>query len=1820
MACGAEKGEAPPPLQRDHATPSATYILPRFQDLTNQGDLDVMSSVYQELAATGNVDNFIEVLSDILDDDRVNEISAILNRLIDQGAIFELSPITTNLLRIFSADKEPGVPGVQSSFDVLIHIFETGVIDDLIVPMRNVLANESAVQVVPIQNELFWRLGPDNFQDVLDVLNILFSPYSKVLPPSMAYLEQGNNASIYKLSANRLLTISIPAPDEAALLFSEESCFFLTENSDCSVERGAVSARAFFVETDDGDDPCRSGDFSGYKVSFTSGLNAGGTFRILEVVGSAEDPTLFDPHRLLLCRAAENRDNLCPSITDRENVCRGLAELSQACPGVKRIEDICLQEDSGGVFHILDEEGIPFSAVLFADHGKYDVLGKSSRDFVTNRILAGDMVVVISGEDAGLTFPIMKDAVDTLSPGKDHFGDILHLGSPKGGLEIRNDQSNDSDYLIRDKEDPTLAFALTELKVVRDVLPIIEATLNERADPDDPTSANLVELALRDMVRGDRYTGDNYISALEMILLANVRTDTNADALYDLVDNLDRNGDGGPRDSLNGKYVYFDPVSFNNPVDFLDVNNNGSYVSGENFDVDGDGIFDERDFSADALLDPENYAAVFFDPDRNGAVDCDLFTDPINCPVFDTNNDGVLDSDDLLPTQINELGEVTLAEGFSVKDTYPPGMPDGVIDYRDLLNTRILMPQDLLFNYKNRVNTLSGNPFGFDDNLPRTTSALLDESQTFFASDAGPVLENGLKSLIAIFENPDNLTIQGKPLPTVLLANLGQVTSARDDITGEPIIGPAIVASYAMISDGPTVLNDVRGSYPPGYDFERDDLGQVKSFLRRKTHQGSTSYEVFGHVDKLFDPIHIMKSNGEYEYFMEGVPEFYLKNALGKVQNDPKASIAHTAITEIATLDGARNVEVSTRTEDPEIPCSDDDRIECALEALQPRDDFPGFDAHAVTFRNTRIKGVVPGDYLAVSNRFFKKTRTNNGLFEDLYVDPRVTYADFTDNTAEVNRDTEEICNHPDVFCARVLQVVTESEVINPKLRHSDTLIIDGPLPTGAYYATTINFLDRLPRQVYEVLSFTQIDGRVPTIDRLPPNLDFSNVINNESDIAIFKKNFPDERVPTKTGRANSGAFASLSINQQMGAMFPIMNQMVNLHITEGTVTEMVRPTVDCRPPERHFHAPGAKFLTNDFRTVKPGKDKDILILLHGETSSEPGETSSELRFEIKGVPKDEDLCVVGPEVGPVKNDRFRVIRPINAIAGLIDLMGAMSITTTENFVLDSEPIMDAVLGNGAVSEEDARTLVTGFDALTSTTRLGFLPVMFRILQPFTRGNDRDQEIDTAVIDLLTLMHKKIQLAHGETTDNQSVMRHLEPTLAQILDPEDPFVGRLLDLLFTVLELRVNDAVNLVVVNPTVFFGSSKTYTTVTVKGLPISPNDSVEVTISGNDLAEDVVYSTKKGDRILSIGQDGLGQLRFSAPLGQNRFLKIAIKDKLDLLRFDISEKISVTPEVVIENRNDAPTLFLEFVDTLITPEPLKNSRGFTPLDSDGRQIEMRPLDKVMAIFDDFMALAVDCTEKGERIFNCTRPRNLSEFTAQLTPFGETVRDFTIINGNVVQDDEFISNLLPYATSIMRLMEKFFEETRGQRKQNTLLSVFRVFLANHHVEASATGIDAFQSLDPTSRDILTDFVVDQFDVKTGFFANLINIIDPILSEDKDGKLAGSISELLRVNPTLPEVVCSGGRSLAAQSTECIVDIIASVPEQDVGFLYDTFIELVDSGQAEVLVSLFGELLTSGNLERIAPALILMNERGAMDELILFMAASMNNDIIGIEK
>ena len=142
-ACGNENVapsllDSYPDPDQDVVTPAppAEAVLVQFTNLAKSGDLDALALTLQQIFAAGGFEELVDALSMVMTSDRVQELADILNSMIDRGTIFQFTPISSDLLVTLAADRDPAAPGIQSSYDVLTQLFETGALTELIVHGR----------------------------------------------------------------------------------------------------------------------------------------------------------------------------------------------------------------------------------------------------------------------------------------------------------------------------------------------------------------------------------------------------------------------------------------------------------------------------------------------------------------------------------------------------------------------------------------------------------------------------------------------------------------------------------------------------------------------------------------------------------------------------------------------------------------------------------------------------------------------------------------------------------------------------------------------------------------------------------------------------------------------------------------------------------------------------------------------------------------------------------------------------------------------------------------------------------------------------------------------------------------------------------------------------------------------------------------------------------------------------------------------------------------------------------------------------------------------------------------------------------------------------------------------------------------------------------------------------------------------------------------------------------------------------------------------------------------------------------------------------
>lgn len=2421
-----------PDPDQDVVTPAppAEAVLVQFTNLAKSGDLDALALVLQQVFAAGGFEELVDALSLVLSTERVDELSSILNSIIDRGTVFQFTPIASDLLVTLAADRDPAEPGIQSSYDILTQLFETGALTELIVPLRNLLAPEfpgdnpnvadPRIEVIGIQLEILDRLGEQGLQDMLDQLNLGVIPFSEILSPRQAYLLRGHNGSVAvftAISGTRIDTAQGMAP--LVPLYSPESAFV----------RLSVPLIPEFAGAPCTYDPDPASSYQrSFKALFVTGANAGQMHNIARIDGvnqlsiceSAYDEV--QEFQVRIERPVPNADydvvinattagyNSDPTPTLDEiaggvaaaisgsgepvtavNLGNGVVRISGTTPSVAftaalvdgtnmslvPTNEILVEDDASFRFNVQavvstrDNMGnivrnnvAPVGAAFHASHSG---VSGTDTDFVQGRIQAGDQVRVVSGVNSGLEFTVSVGADETLGADSPLYGDVVYLGPfASSGQPYRGvDLTGDADYLIAERSDPTLAFQLTDLNLVRDVVPILERVVSRSVTPDSET---LVELMLLvDLIPGSEFQGDDFVSSLEAVLLSSVRTDRNLDGLFDAVDNLDRNGDGGCRNPSTARYVFWeegiDPLC---ATDFVDVNNDGVVQQGETFDVNNDGRFDVVDLSREALLDTDNCdRAKFFDRERivtqgagacppgNGFVDCDLFSSPIDCRPFDTNNDGKVDSFDLIPAVLDRAGRVTLANGFSISDRYPDAAPDGIIDWRDIMNSRSVTPSSF-------VNPSDANPFTDNDNLDRFSQALGNTSLDLFRSDAGPSMRRGAEALIFALDNPANLFIDGRSLPLVGLEDLGRLLTTTDLNTGEFIFGPALRTIYSLMTDGPKAFDGIHGSYEPRYLPEI----QGNTVRARFAQDGSSAYRSLLPLQVFLEPLTSVGNFGGPEEFPYGAMELFFKHIFAELQcSDPSVTPSECGAPLGAQCFDSMGMQVSCDSQAAttcfgpggfQVQCSSFNHLISGIEIdpagtinisliqylsanddrpFQPVSEFHPFDPHQPlaralpvqacpggvcsdsNFFNTVVNNTsggdidnifrfrddsqfaghasdlreaVPGDFIVISDRPFEAAgvacdspefspriaqpeldgqgmpvsaivncdqfqlfdyprNTNAFVVEDvssatsytltidgenftvtsdadatateisaalaacvndpmascdvpLPVEQPVIATDgrgmvsivdatldatvlngaleltpdtldienlleifvqsatagdyevmigtesflytagigesrsmvasgiaaainansafglvatpvndlvqveltpavvtsgagldptskvYTDRQIQIDlNDTalvegiaardelEIICRRTEIICLRILQILrrdtvlvgldtvfeddanangltdtrsvlvaidgaadetsyritvngvdftytsdvsaTETEIarglvqtindgaepvvasvsgngvfiraLGPGIALSVTTgsglsesvtpqeddlpftVTPGDLSAiftqGRYYGFLANYLERFPRQVFQLYQYHQIDGSIPTLDGLEPNFDFSNV-----NLALGVANSPPEFRP--------------SIANQLTQMLPIIDVTSDVVIQDLDDIRALDLS-SLAPSSAQLMCPAgtvpllscdARFLTDSNRGVNQGLPNDLFqftdpqggtarldipkvfddrvicvpaslpssgqadalpdsieetVLLNGyDPAGDPcridpfdGGCVAGSAFPLPGS-TEVTLCTQNENTGPPAtgvtitaampgNDSTVTVNgmPITYTAQIGDtpaliagnLVTAINgsgagaraevdVDVPERIRVYANPPREdlsvAVSGDAVETRKSIRVTVTQAVAATNyTVNINGTPHSYMAM-----GGDTPALIATALLMPLGASVEPIQAMidpldpatviitsmPGTLSFTSSVMGNLAldddcvagptgscagfyeirreanalarliPTVAginpktaeQLIDDTRSLTGPLLanGVLSEDDEQAVIESLDAVAAAAKTGFVPAFSR----IAQIISRPNiENVDVQTAAIDLTRVLNDTVQLDNGEIINNRVALREIEpviaaFFSP--DTRFAQDLIKLLLALESIPVNTVENFVrveqPELGVacdpdfstigacENRNNGPDLTADFLRAITKPAPLTDLDGVVKLDADGEPIPIRPIDSLTISTDDFLSLAVDCifgideSGNGTPIFNCTSPDNPSE----LTLFGEVTRDIVVILGQVLQSPDFSSELVPFFASILRTVVDLLEPQRGNRAENPTLSALRLFLNDSSLEAARQFTDAFESLNQSDRAKLVNFVVDQFDPDTGAIAGLIEATDPIMRNDADGVFAAAISELLSVNPSLPPIGCSEAQSIAGRVVGCSTQVLGDIPEEDIRFLFDTYVDLVDTGTAEVIVNIVAQLVTTGALERLTPTLLLMSQEGVLNEFILFQALIFENGVLGLEQ
>ncbi len=2142
-----------PPGQDYHHSPPAHDILVQFTALAKAGQLDALVVSFQEIYRTGGLKELVDALSLIANSQRVDELSRVLNSLIDRGTIFQFTPISTDLLRVLAEDRNFAQPGVQSSYDMLTVLFESGAVQDLLPAVRNLLAPEfrnndpifsdPRVEVVGILLQLNDKLGSQGTQNILDQLNLGLVPYSQVLPPDQAFLDRSVNGVFALLSASGNTTV-----DTLGTLTSATSTFRL-DGSDL------IHTYPNACIPDPPQDPLnfpQAVPLDDYRLSFRvrilTGVNAGLTFNIASVQNQST---------LILCPNA-----FVPSSVSPLNVGAALQNdvnfrFQIMAPSSVRatdlfVDDLLVDPQIIGELYDYAVDSSPVGGAVYSFH---DPASPIMRDFNESGVAVGDIVHFTSGVNSGLDFSITMPATATLTikprflpaelanyaafdqqnttnlvdrkksqtieielPQTSYVGDLLYIApqSTTGRYPRGNDLNSTSGFYVADSGDTTLAFRFAELNIVRDLLPVLERVISGKLTTDSRTILDL--FLLTDLMPGSQYYGDNFVSPIELMALTSVRTDQNRDGVFNGLDNMDRNGDGSclsikdiaetidvpsnRRISTARSVDYlFDFLSGPDycRLDFQDLNNDGTISADENFDVNGDGIFDIKDFSFDVLKNPL-YAskAVNFDKDGDGLPDCSLFTEPLDCNLFDTNLDGVLDSADQLPAIVDRNGQVNLVNGFSIADRFPDGAPDGVIDYRDVLNTVTITPDDF-------YRPSDANPFTLNDNLPRLLDATLDGIQLAYGAGFGPVLERGAFALAEGLRNPLKLFINTKDkngntvqegLPNVIIHDIGTAILTQDLVSKEYVMGPALKAFYAMLTDGPIGYQSFRGSYSERYlaELERQYSLSNNQFVSEtlkkvKGSDGSTVLQTQAPVNILTKAFTVNVPNDDVNLygrvFPYGMLEFFMRDTLGNISNDPTASIdalfirtAHNyreeglclgpsgckavpiqQVTDGVTID-LDQVALSTTTGDPGrdlVPgnglrmfgftradvllswnapnatgCDVSDSTGPVASVAGPAGDInvtpppaalstlytivcngpggpvegditveqsggiltvpiPLFAATpfvktagevstlswtvasgvsncdidngigavaspygsvnvspasttvyvltcqsvsgAVTAATTITVGTAgvdegmssvtadpssranlasfalaaPGDILVVSHTplhhavcaadaddllgidplasdLIRKTTpqldsqsnpldpdtldpANCDQYQqwDLLTHPGVPQ--YRDNVIELeNLDptpglrfadrrsmTGIICNKATVDCFRVMQVVgqnglylTVEEGLDDDLTPVDD--IETRLQGGnLYIGTMAEFLERLPKQLFQIYNFHQENGVIPTFDGLPPNFDYSNV-----DISRAQANSAPEFRP--------------SVAQQLTRALPIFDNSSDLAIQAGTDLRRINPAATgafsglpmsglCPNNSVPVLSCSGRFKENPFTEINHNGKIDELSIYVGLV---------EQRFQVASVPANQILCVK------------TISKTGLALPASVALIGTPGPSPDLNFFDPfanydpSSPVnpptdLDVRNANNTICHlpPPSASACSVFPIYTPGSSLPIVPRNFC-------GNSQSSAVvcgDAYPGAGAGCVISNSSPPYGSVTDytirrTENVVAQLIPQIArirvasaqQLIDDSRTLSGPLLASALT----SENDKVAIQ--------DSLKATEVLAHTGiLPVAvklAQSLVRPNGQNLDINEAVIAMSRSltRSRQLDNGETTnnrivLQQLEpfLAALLDPSSPL---VDDGLQFLNaFDEVKIQSVTNPILVpvmgspgdpvneyfligqkcdlakdgagpypcENRTDGISLLIDFIRAATATVPMKTRNGSLQFDADGSVIQMHPGDFLTQGMADFLALAVDCivgdsqsTGVGTPVFNCSS----FDDPAQLTLFGDTMVQAVLTFGKIGTDPEFESELVPFASTILGTVGELVHQPRGQRKEDPLLSTLRLFTSEQSLSAISEANNAFQSLNQSDRQKLLSFIIDQFDPNTGAVAGIIDATDPLVRADKDLVFQQGISEFFQVNVDLPPVGCSAAPSLAGQVTECITKVLAGVPEQDIRFLYDTIVELIDSGTADVLVGVISQMVTSGALERLTPTLVLMSQEGVTDEMVMFVSIILQNGVLGVDR
>lgn len=2143
-----------PPGEQFTRSPPAADILVQFTELARAGQLDALVISFQQIYRTGGLKELVDALSIILNAQRVEELSRVLNALIDRGTIFQFTPISTDLLNVLAADRDPSQPGIQSSWDLVSVLFESGAIQDFLPALRNLLAPEfrsddprfsdPRVEVVGILLELNDKLGSDGLQNILDQLNLGLVPYSRVLPPDQAFLDRGVNGVFAVLAGTG--TTQAYAAD--GTLNSAASTFRLMNTNLIPTLPNACTPQPSVNPAFPQAVPLDNYRLS-FRVRFLTGRNAGRSFNIASV---------NSVNSLTICQnafvpGAVDIAEVGPVLEDDTNF-----RFQILVPTNVRATDVELDDFS--VFPPVLNETFDYAVdsaaaggVVYSFHDPADF---TTRDFAEAGIQAGDEIRFKSGVNSGLDFRVvaparrelkvkprflvqeMADALvfdqtynDSFAERKKHrrlsvllpatplAGDILYLApqSTTGRFPRGNDLNSSSGFYIADRADTTLAYRFGQLNIVRDALPVIERVVSGKLTPDSRTILDL--FLLTDLMPGNRFYGDDFVSPIELLALTSVRTDQNRDGVFNAFDNLDRNGDGSCMiakdivETINvpanrriqvAKTVdyQFDFLSGTPQcqLDFLDLNNDGTVSDGENFDVNGDGIFDIRDFSFDVLTNPLYAARAFhFDKDGDGFPDCRLFTEPLDCRLFDTNLDGVLDDQDLLPAVVDRNGRVNLVNGFSIQDRFPDGAPDGVIDYRDILNTVTITPD-------NFYQPDDANPFTLNDNLPRLLEATLDGVELAYSSGLGPSLERGAFALAEGLRNPLRLFINREDqngqvvkegLPTVIIQDIGYALLTQDLVSNEYVLGPAIKALYALLTDGPLGYQSFRGSFETRYAAELRKEYNLTSgqfieeyFDRTRVADGSTFLQAQAPVNLLTQPVTIRIPN-DFDnpfgrVFPYGTLEFILRNALGNIANDPLASVdalfirtAHNYrmeplcqgpdgclavpvqrvlpdgspidLTEVALattsgdpgqdlvpgnglrMFGFTRAEALLAWETPKAVSCDieanglplatvagtggslnlspdpldlattysvtcqgtDGPVEGSLTVEQPvvgefqvpirvfaatpfiktAPQFTslGWDTSGVTgcsidngigavnipfgqvsvnppatttytltcdsvtgpvtASTTVVIGTpgtsvglssieldvasaanvidfsfaVPGDIMVVARQPLHYAICAPALDDlpnapsvldlrrmaapevdasgiplnpdildpdncDQYqvwdIDSRPGYPAYRDNTIEIEsleptpglrfadrrRMVDLICSKETVDCYRVMQVIGESGIYLAAEEGLDDDILPGDdIETrlsggGLYLGTMANYLERLPHQLFQIYNFHQEDGRIPTFDGLPPNFDFSNI-----DLSRAQANGSPEFRP--------------SIAQQMTRALPIFDIQGEFTLHYGSDLRRLNPVSTtaysgqplsnlCPVNSVPVLSCSGDFSGNPYTEINHDGTEDDLVLQIGTVQE---------RFRVKAVKADQILCV---STISVNGTSLPASIPVVGSAGFSPDLNfydpfASFVPGSPNNPPDELNVRDAAATICKRQEPPTATVCSAYPAFVPGDPVPIVPRNFCTVESTSvyRCNAPHPGVDPSCLVNDTAPPSGSVTSYS-IRRSVNVLAQLLPqvsrvrtaTARQMIEDTSAMTAPLLEgsLVSESDKQAIREslkAIEALARNGILPVGVRLAQGLIRPNGQNLNVNDAI-ITASRS-----LTRSRQMDNGEITNNRIVLQQLEplLAALLNPDNPL---VRDALDFLNaFDEVTIQSVNNPIVIppmhsasdpviyrdiigipcsleeigvgafpcENRTDGISLLVDFVRAATAAVPLRTKAGAVQYDASGNPILMRPGDFLTQGADDLMALLVDCIVGdvppigiGAPVFNCS---SLEE-PAQLTLFGDIIVQAALTFGAIGTDPEFDTELVPFTATLLGTIGDLLATPRGQRKEDPLLSTLRLFAAEQSLAALGEANDAFQSLNHSDRQKLLSFIIDQFDPNTGAVAGFIDATIPLIEADAKLVFQKGLSEFFQVNVDLPPVLCSAAPSLAGRVIECMTRVLGDVPEQDIRFLYDTLVELIDTGVADVLVGVISQLVTTGALERLTPTLVLMSQENVTDEMVIFVSILLNNGVLGVDR